>query len=59
MTDSLFIGYMNAFKVAAQHTGGCQACQDNLPCGEGDPLHSRFLRLQQEWNARSAAGKRI
>ncbi|MFJ5922295.1 hypothetical protein ACIQF6_06730 [Kitasatospora sp. NPDC092948] len=53
MTDRLFIAYMAAFEAATRHVGNCPACRDNLPCKAGDPLHARFLRLQQVWTARS------
>ncbi|RPK23548.1 hypothetical protein EES37_37975 [Streptomyces sp. ADI91-18] len=51
-TDNLFIRYMKAFEDSTQHTGDCAPCQGETPCAEGTPIHDRFARLQDAYNAR-------
>ncbi|MGB8941481.1 MAG: hypothetical protein WCD21_14795 [Streptomyces sp.] len=57
-TDDLYVRYMRAFKESARHTDGCAACQASQDCPEGAPLHERFARLQDAYNARQSNQKR-
>ncbi|MCP3771253.1 MULTISPECIES: hypothetical protein [unclassified Streptomyces] len=51
-TDDLFVRYMRAFQDSTEHTAACPACQGETPCAEGVPIHDRFARLQDAYNAR-------
>lgn len=57
-TDDLYVRYMRAFKESARHTDGCAACQASQDCPEGAPLHERFARLQDAYNASQSNQKR-
>ncbi|GHE29752.1 hypothetical protein GCM10018781_81000 [Kitasatospora indigofera] len=58
MTDQRFIDYMTTFQAATEHTNTCPACQDNLPCPTGDPIHAAFLTQQAVWEAEQRRQKR-
>ncbi|WP_432171178.1 hypothetical protein [Streptomyces sp. 1222.5] len=49
---SLFTRYMKAFEDSVKHTGACSACPGETPCADGVPIHDRFARLQDAYNAR-------
>ncbi|MFJ4585109.1 hypothetical protein [Streptomyces echinatus] len=51
-TDALFVRYMKAFEDSAKHTADCPACQGETPCAEWVPIHDRFARFQDAYNAR-------
>ncbi|WP_030978299.1 hypothetical protein [Streptomyces sp. NRRL S-1824] len=51
-TDDLYVRYMKAFSDSTQHTANCPACQGDQPCVDGAPIHERFARLQDAYNAR-------
>ncbi|WP_329028256.1 hypothetical protein [Streptomyces sp. NBC_00690] len=51
-TDDLYVRYMKAFQDSTTHLGGCPACQDGRPCTVGAPIHERFARLQDAYEAR-------
>jgi len=51
-TDGLFVRYMKAFEDSAEHTTNCEACQAGQDCTDGAPIHERFARLQDAYQAR-------
>ncbi|MCZ4101024.1 hypothetical protein [Streptomyces sp. H39-C1] len=53
-TDDLYVRYMKAFSDSTEHTSGCAACQADQRCGAGEPVHERFARLQDAYNARQS-----
>ncbi|MEU6300016.1 hypothetical protein [Streptomyces erythrochromogenes] len=44
---------MKAFEDSTTHLGGCAACQVEQRCEVGAPIHERFAKLQDAYNARS------
>lgn len=50
-TDDLYVRYMRAFQDSTEHTAACPACQADQPCESGAPIHERFARLQDAYNA--------
>ncbi|MFD6113847.1 hypothetical protein ACFWG0_27585 [Streptomyces yangpuensis] len=57
-TDDLFVRYMKAFEDSTTHLGGCAACQAEVPCEVGAPIHERFVKLQDAYQARQSAQRR-
>ncbi|WP_235438007.1 NUDIX domain-containing protein [Kitasatospora griseola] len=51
MSDTRFIAYMDAFRAATEHTGICEACQDDRPCEAGGPIHADFAARHAAWQA--------
>ncbi|MER5570510.1 hypothetical protein ABT083_30625 [Streptomyces goshikiensis] len=51
-TDDLFVRYMKAFEDSTTHLGACAACQADELCEAGTPIHERFAKLQDAYNAR-------
>ncbi|MEU8525191.1 hypothetical protein AB0C77_06250 [Streptomyces sp. NPDC048629] len=57
--DPEFMAYMEAFMASTQHLGGCSACQEEQPCGVGEPIHAEFIARQDAWmERRRAEGKK-
>ncbi|MFD5898619.1 hypothetical protein [Streptomyces sp. NPDC060366] len=52
--DDLYVRYMKAFKASGEHTRGCADCQDGRECRAGAPIHERFVRLQDAYQARQS-----
>ncbi|MEU3620103.1 hypothetical protein ABZ725_48670 [Streptomyces sp. NPDC006872] len=57
-TDGLFVRYMKAFEDSTEHTSNCVACQDGQECVAGAPVHERFARLQDAYQARQKQQRR-
>ncbi|WP_327328717.1 hypothetical protein OG735_41360 (plasmid) [Streptomyces sp. NBC_01210] len=49
---------MKAFQDSTEHLGGCTACEDGQECVAGAPIHERFARLQDAYQARQSQQQR-
>ncbi|MFF4179491.1 hypothetical protein [Streptomyces sp. NPDC001750] len=52
MADDLYTRYQHAHSAWRTHRETCPACQANQPCAAGQPIHDRFVRLQDAYIAR-------
>jgi hypothetical protein len=57
-TDDLYVRYMKAFQDSTEHTTSCEACPDGQECVAGAPIHERFARLQDAYQARQKQQRR-
>lgn len=44
-----FIDYMEAWQAFEEHITECANCHDDQLCQTGEPLHERFVELQNEY----------